>query len=335
MRAVLPVPESSSRSRSAGGEPPRPAVGDVPDPSPEPDEVLVAVKAAGLNHADLLQMRGQYPPPRGESEVPGLELAGVVEEVGARVDGFEPGQRVMALVAGGAHATRAAVPAGQLMRLSGRLSFVEGAAIPEGGLTAWTNLVAEGGLRAGETVLVTGASGGMGRSFVQLAHELGARVIAAGRDLSRLEPLRDLGADALVELGDDFPERVREASDGRGADLAIDLVGGQHLARCLEALAHRGRCVLVGLLAGRRAEIPLDRVLRHRLRLVGSVLRARSRSEKAKLVADFADFALPRIEDGRLLPQVDRTFPLERAAEAYAALREGGVEGKVILEMAD
>lgn len=324
MRAVLPTADEPT---------PAPVIGDLPDPRPEPDEVLVAVHAAGLNHADLLQLRGRYPPPRGESPVPGLELAGVVEEVGAWVDGFAPGQRVMALVAGGAHATRAAVPAGQLMPLPEGFSFVQGAAIPEGGLTAWTNLVAEGGLTAGETVVVTGASGGMGRSFVQLARELGARVIAAGRHRERLEPLRELGAAALVELGEGFADGVREATDGRGADLAVDLVGGEHLGRCLEALAHRGRCVLVGLLAGARGEIPLDLVLRRRLRLVGSVLRSRPRSEKAALVRAFADFALPRLADGRLRPQVDGTFPLEAAADAYAALAAGGVEGKLILEM--
>ena len=291
------------------------------------------VRAAGLNHADLMQLRGAYPPPPGESEIPGLELAGVVREVGEGVEGFTAGDRVMALVAGGAHAELAAVPAGQLMPLPENLSFVEGAAIPEAGLTAWTNLVHEGGLQAGETVVVTGATGGMGRTMVQLGHEIGARVIAAGRDRERLEPLLDLGADAVVTLGEGFADRVRDANDGRGADLALELVGGEHLPRSLAALAREGRCVLVGLLAGRVAEIDLRSLLSRRLRLIGSVLRARSREEKAELVAAFAAFALPRLADGRLRPQVDRVVPFEEVADAYATLSEGGLGGKVILEM--
>lgn len=324
MRAVLPpTPDSASR----------PELGTVPDPVPAAGEVLVDVRAAGLNRADLLQLRGAYPPPPGESEVPGLELAGVVAAVGEGVDGWSPGDRVMALVAGGAHAERAAVPAGQLMALPEGWSFTDGAAVPEAGLTAWTNLEKEGGLEAGETLVVTGANGGMGRTFVQLGRELGARVIAAGRHMDRLEPLRDLGADALVTLGEGFPAAVREANGGDGADLAVDLVGGEHLPRCLAALRNQGRCVLVGLLAGTRAELDLALVLRNRLRLIGSVLRARSRAEKAELVAAFTRFAAPRFADGRLRPQVDRVFPFERVAEAYATLEAGGVEGKVVVEM--
>jgi len=323
MRAVLP-PRPGTQT---------PILGSLPDPEPGPGEVLVEVRAAGLNRADLLQLRGLYPPPPGESEVPGLELAGVVREVGAGIEGWRSGDRVMALTVGGAHAELAAVPAGQLMSLPENLSFAEGAAIPEAGLTAWTNLVAEGGLAAGETVLVTGANGGVGRTAVQLAHALGARVLAAGRDRERLEPLRGLGADELLILGDRLPHAVRDATGGRGADLALDLVGGEHLPRCLAALADRGRCVLVGLMAGPRAELDLADLLRRRLRLVGSVLRARPREEKKKLVAAFAAFALPRYADGRLLPQLDRVFPFDEIGKAYGRLDEGGVEGKLLVEM--
>jgi len=323
MRAVLPPSPGVSE----------PTLGELPDPQPATGEVLVQVRAAGLNRADLLQLRGLYPPPPGESEVPGLELAGVVREVGEGVEGWKAGDRVMALTAGGAHAELAAVPAGQLMLLPQNLSFADGAAIPEAGLTAWTNLVAEGGLAAGETVLVTGANGGVGRTVVQLAHALAARVLAAGRDPGRLAPLRALGADELVLLGADLPDAVREATGGRGADLALDLVGGEHLPRCLAALADCGRCVLVGLMAGPRAELDLADLLRRRLRLLGSVLRARPGEEKARLVAAFAVFALPRYADGRLTPQIDRTFSFGEIAAAYAHLALGGVEGKVVVEM--
>lgn len=329
MRAVLPVSDPPD---------PVPRLGDLPDPVPGPGEVLVAVRAAGLNRADLMQLRGNYPPPPGESEVPGLECAGEVVAAGEGAGGWAPGQRVMALVAGGGQGELAAVPAGQLMPLPDGLSSVEGAAIPEAGLTAWTNLVAEGGLAAdgagrGETVVVSGANGGVGSFTVQLAHELGARVLAAGRDLERLEPLRDLGADELVPLDDDLPDRVRELTGGRGAELVLDLVAGEHLPRLLAALAPRGRLVLVGLTAGSRAELNLRPILSRRLRLIGSVLRARPRPEKAALVAAFAEFALPRLADGRLRPVIDRVLPFEQVAEGYAALERGGVSGKIVLEM--
>jgi putative PIG3 family NAD(P)H quinone oxidoreductase len=327
VRAVLPYEP---------GAPPIPRLGDLPEPAPGPGEVLVAVAAAGLNHADLMQLRGAYPPPPGESPIPGLECSGTVVALGEGVpsDGlFAPGARVMALTGGGAHAERAAIPTGQLMPIPENLTLVEGAAIPEAGVTAWTNLVVEGGLEAGETVLVTGATGGMGTMFVQLARELGGRVIAAGRSRERLERLRPLGADEVVLLGDELPAAIHEATGGRGVDLVIELVGGAAIDRHLAMLGSRGRLVLVGLLAGRRAEVDLGVALSRRLRIQGSVLRARSRGEKAALVAAFAAFALPRFASGRLTPVVDRVLPFERAAEAYAALAGGGAAGKIILEL--
>lgn len=329
MRAVLPRADASD---------PRPELGELPVPVPGPGEVLIDVRAAGLNRADLLQLRGLYPPPPGESEVPGLECAGVVEEVGEPVgdgtpEGWRRGDRVMALLAGGGLGEKVTAPRGQLMPIPDGLSFVEAAALPEAGLTAWTNLVAEGGLVAGETVVVTGANGGVGTFAVQLARELGARVLAAGRDPDRLEPLRALGAAELLTLGPDLAQRVAALTGGRGADLVLDLVGGEHLPALLAALAPRGRLVLVGLMAGARAELDLGAILRRRLRLIGSVLRARSREEKARLVAAFAAFALPRLADGRLRPIVDRTFPFARIADAFAAFARGGVAGKIVVEM--
>jgi putative PIG3 family NAD(P)H quinone oxidoreductase len=329
----LPRPWQTDGMRAVVESQRRPVLAELTDPRPAAGEVRVEVRAAGVNHADLMQLRGHYPPPPGESEVPGLELAGVVVEVGEGVEGWTVGDRVLALVAGGGHGELAAVPAGQLMAMPRDMSFVDAAAIPEAGLTAWTNLVAEGLLEAGETVVVTGATGGMGRTMVQLAGELGARVVAAGRDRDRLEPLRGLGVAALVELGEGFAERVRAANRGRGADLVLELVGGEQLPRSLAALDTGGRCVLVGLLAGRRAELDLRAFLSLRLRLIGSTLRARSRAEKAALVAAFRDFAGPRYADGRLAAQVDRVFPFAEVAAAYAAMEEGGLEGKVVLEM--
>jgi putative PIG3 family NAD(P)H quinone oxidoreductase len=322
VRAVLP----------ASREAPIPRVGNLPDPVPGAGEVLVAVEAAGLNHADLLQMRGMYPPPPGESDVPGLECAGVVVEA-EKGSPWQPGARVMALTGGGAHATRAAIPSGQLMPVPENFSLNEGAAVPEAGLTAWTNLVVEGGLRSGETVLITGATGGMGSFAVQLARELGARVLAAGRSRERLELLRELGIEEVCLEGAGLASQVREATGGRGVDLVVDFTGGPGLDSHLAALADRGRLVLVGLVSGRRAEVELGAILSRRLRVIGSVLRARPRDEKAHLVADFSAFALPRLRDGRLRPVMDRAFPLARAADAYKALERGGAFGKIILTM--
>jgi tumor protein p53-inducible protein 3 len=324
VRAVLPATDRDN---------PTLRLGDLPDPIPGPGEVLVAVQAAGLNHADVLQLRGRYPPPPGESEVPGLECAGVVAGREERPGLWQPGQRVMALLGGGGHAPRVAVPAGQLMPLPGNLSFVEGAALPEAGLTAWTNLVAEGGLQPGQTVLITGATGGMGSFAVQLARELGARVLAAGRNRDRLELLREYGVEEICLDGAGLPQQVLEATGGRGVDLVVDFVGGPDLAGRLAALRERGRLILVGLTAGARAEVDLRPVLSRRLRLAGSVLRPRPREEKARLVADFAEFALPRLKDGRLRPIVDRVIPLERAAEAYRDLERGGAFGKIVLSV--
>lgn len=324
MRAVLPEVEDPANG---------PVLGEVPDPEPEEGEVLVEVHGTALNHADLLQLKGLYPPPEGESRVPGLECAGVVAELGSGVGSWHVGDRVMALLAGGGHGTKVVAPEAQLMPIPEGWSFLEAGSLPEAALTAWTNLVEEGGLEAGETVVITGATGGVGSFAIQLARELGARVVAAGRDLGRLERLRELGAEAWVTLGEDFSRQVRDETEGRGADLVLDLVGGEHLPRVLESLADRGRVVLLGLLAGRRAEIDLGTLLRRRLRLKGSVLRSRSREEKGELVQAFHTFAERRLRQGRLRPMVDRVFEFEDIASAYEALAEGGAVGKVAVRV--
>lgn len=321
MRAVAPF----------RGSPGPPELIKVPAPELGEGEVLVRVAAAGLNRADLLQLRGLYPPPAGESEIPGLECAGVIEALGPEVAGWRVGERVMALLAGGGQAELAAVPVGQLMRVPERLTLSEAAGIPEAGLTAWTNLVAEGGLQRGESVLITGAASGIGTFAVQLARELGARVFVSGRSRERLEALRPLGAEGCFELGPDLPRALHEATSGRGVDLVLDLVGGPWLPTHLAALASRGRLVLVGLMAGAKAELDLGLILSRRLTLRGSVLRPRSRAEKATLVTAFDAFAAERLADGRLTPVLDRTLPFAEVAAAYQALAESRALGKVVL----
>ncbi len=326
MRAVLPAPDGRGR----------PVLGEVAEPVAEAGEVLVAVRATAINHADLLQLAGRYPPPPGESRVPGLECAGEILAIGPGVTGWRPGDRVMALLAGGGHGERVAAPAGQLLPLPESLSWTDGAALPEAALTAWTNLVAEAALAPGERVLVTGATGGVGSFAVQLARELGATAIAAGRDRERLARLAALGGrGAGAGLVDDgtLPKEVRRATGGGGVEVVFDLVGGERLGDHLACLAPGGRLVLLGLLAGVRAEVDLGLLLRRRLRIVGSVLRPRPRAEKAALVRAFGEFAAERLADGRLAPVVDRVLPFERIPEAYAALAAGGLFGKVVVEV--
>ncbi len=316
-------------------DPHRPALRleEVPDPLPRHGEVLLAVRATALNRADLQQVRGLYPPPPGESTIPGLEAAGVIEAVGEGVGDWSVGDRAMALLAGGGHAEKVVAPVGQLLPIAQPLSFIDAATIPEVGLTAWTNLVHEGQLQSGETVLITAAASGVGSFAVQLARELGARVLVAGRSPERLAPLLDLGAAAAFSLGDDLPARVREATGGEGAHLVVDLVGGEAIVQHLDCLRDRGRLVLVGLLGRGKATLPLFTLMRRRLRLIGSVLRARSRAEKAALVAAFGDYALARLADGRLRPIVDRVLPFAQIAEAYEQLEHGGVLGKIVLTL--
>jgi NADPH:quinone reductase-like Zn-dependent oxidoreductase len=239
----------------------------------------------------------------------------------------------MALLAGGGHAERVAVPAGQLLPIPDRLSWVEGAAIPEVGVTAWTNLVHEGRVAAGETVLVAGAASGVGTFVVQLARELGARVLVAGRSRARLAALLPLGAEAALSLGEELPREVAEVTGGAGVDLVLDMVGGEGIVHRLAALRTGGRLVLLGLLGGGSATLDLGLLLRRRWRIVGSVLRTRPRAEKAALVEAFGAFALPRLAEGRLRPVIDRVVPFAEIARAYAELERGGVLGKVVLEL--
>ncbi len=306
---------------------------EVSDPVAGAGEVLLRVRATALNHADLSQVRGGYPPPPGESTIPGLEAAGVVESVGESVEGWRVGDRAMALLAGGGHAEKVAAPVGQLLPIPPSLSFVDAAAIPEAGVTAWANLVHEGGLQRGEVVLITAAASGVGSFAVQLARELGARVLVAGRSPERLQMLLPMGAEAALPLGEDLPARIRELTGGEGVHLVLDLVGGEAIVQHLDCLRVYGRLVLVGLLGGGKATVPLFVLMRRRLRLIGSVLRARSRSEKAALVGAFGEFAAPRLADGRLRPIVDRVLPFAQIAEAYATLERGGVLGKIVLEL--
>jgi len=303
-------------------------------PSPElvPDSVRVAVTAAGLNRADLLQRQGFYPPPPGASEILGLECGGTVAELGAGVTGFEPGSRVMALVPGGGQAEEAVVDAGSVMAVPEHFSPAEAGAFPEVFLTAHLNLFMLGGLGSGGTALVHGGSGGVGTAAIQLAKEAGARTVVTAGSADRCRRCRELGADVAVDYREaDFEAACLEATDGRGVDVVLDCIGGPYLGKHLGALATEGRLVVIGLMGGRAGELDMRRLLAKRIRIIGSTLRALTRERKAEIVRSFLDRFGDALDAGRLRPVIDSVYPIEHIADAHRRLASGEAFGKVVL----
>jgi putative PIG3 family NAD(P)H quinone oxidoreductase len=314
------------------GDPEVMHLGEVSDPVAGPGEVLVRAHATAVNRADTLQRRGFYPPPPGASEIIGMEVAGEVVETGESVDGWSPGDRVMALLAGGGYAELVAVPAGQLMRIPPGMSWTDAAAIPEVFLTAHDNLVTRGRLTAGETVLIHGGAGGVGTAAIQLAHRAGARVLVTAGSAGKLERCRELGADAGINhREEDFVQRVRDLTEDRGVDVILDVMGASYLARNLDALAVEGRLVIIGLQGGTISDIDLNAMLRRRLSVIATTLRGRPVEQKAEIVRRFVIDALSGFEDGSLRPVVDRVLPLAEAAAAHRAMESGENVGKLVL----
>jgi putative PIG3 family NAD(P)H quinone oxidoreductase len=293
---------------------------------------LIRVKAAGVNRPDCLQRMGQYPPPPGASPILGLEVAGVVAACGPGAARWKPGDEVCALLAGGGYAEMAVAPAGQCLPLPAGWDFVQAAALPETAFTVWTNVFEDGALGAGETLLVHGGAGGIGIMAVEMAHAFGAQVIATVGRPEAAAFCRERGAGQVVFYKEeDFVARVREWTGGRGADVVLDVVGAPYLARNLEALAPRGRLAQIAVMGGSKAELDLFLMMRKRLRLTGSTLRPRPIEEKGRIAAELEERVWPLLAAGRIRPQVTRTFPLGKAAEAHALMEAGGHLGKIAL----
>jgi putative PIG3 family NAD(P)H quinone oxidoreductase len=302
-----------------------------PVPTAGPGEVLVRVEAAGVNRPDILQRLGQYPPPAGVSDLPGLEIAGTVVAVGPEVSRWREGDTVCALVAGGGYAEFCVAPAPQALPLPHGFRPRDAAAIPETFFTVWTNLLDRGRLTEGETVLVHGGSSGIGTTAIQLARAFGATVLATAGSEAKCAACERLGARTINYRTADFVQVVREATGSRGVDIILDIVGGDYLQRNIECLAMHGRLIQIGLLGSSRAEINLRPVMQKRLTITGSTLRTRSVDEKGAIARALEARVWPLLASRQVAPVIDRTLPLADAAEAHRLLEAGEVVGKIVL----
>jgi tumor protein p53-inducible protein 3 len=309
-------------------------IGDAPSPALGPEDIRLRVRATAVNRADLLQRQGLYPPPPGASTILGLECAGDVVEVGQAVQGWQIGDRAMALLPGGGYAEEAVVHHGSAMHVPAALSYEEAGAVPEVFLTAFLNLFLLGDVQAGGAALVHGGGSGVGTASITLLREAGVRcVVTAGSD-EKCQRCRALGADvALNYRAGDFAPLVREATGGRGVDVVLDSIGGKYLASNIECLAVDGRLVIIGLIGGARAELNLAALLLRRLRVIGSTLRTRSVADKAATVSRFVDRFGGALAAGRIKPVIDRVLPLEQAAEAHRVVQASAHFGKVVLRV--
>ena len=307
---------------------------EVPSPVPGPEELLVEVVATAVNRADVLQRMGLYAAAPTEVEIPGLEFAGCVAAAGQRVQEFSVGDFVMGLVAGGSYAQRLVVHERVAMRIPRGMPPIHAAAIPEVWMTAFDALVCQGGLTSGRTALVHGGGSGVGTAAIGLVKALGGSVISTS-SASKTERCLALGADlALDYASEDFVKEVKRFTAGRGADVVLDVLGGEYLKRNLAAVRVGGRILQVGLLSGSDAEIPLGKLLTKRVHLIGTALRSRSIEEKIALSRRFAEEVLPFFDDGRLHPVIDRRYPLWDVAEAHRYMESNANFGKILLEVA-
>jgi len=300
-----------------------------PDPVAGPGQIRIRVRAAGVNRPDLLQRQGRYPPPPGASDILGLEVAGEVDQIGEGVERWRTGDRVCALLGGGGYADLAVVDARHTLPIPDDLDFIDAAALPETVCTVFANVFEDGALKPGETLLVHGATSGIGVTAIQMARAAGARVIATSRGADKARAAAAIGADLSLDArADDLEAEIRAFG---GADVVLDMVGADYAALNQAALKPFGRWAVIATQSGGRAEIDLGRLMMKRIVLTGSTLRARPADEKARLIAAVEATAWPWVAAGRLRPPVDTTFPLQQASAAHLRLEAGGHVGKIVL----
>src|ERR1700750_318461 len=301
-------------------------------PAPGPDEILVKVAAAGVNRPDVAQRSGSYPPPPGASDLPGLEIAGEVVAVGSDVRKHKIGDKVMSLVAGGGYAQYCIAQDAQAMAVPAALSMLEAGAVPETLMTVWHNVFERGALQAGETLLIHGGSSGIGTLGIQLAKAFGAKVIVTVGAPEKAAACRKLGADHAINYKtEDFVAEVKTATAGAGANLILDMVGGDYVERNYDAAAVDGRVVQIATLGGPKATVNFAKLMVKRLRPTGSTLRPRSNADKAAMVAAIEAKVMPLLREGRVKPLMDSTFPLEKAADAHRRMESSAHIGKIVL----
>jgi len=307
---------------------------DIPQPKPGPGQLLVRVRATALNRADILQRKGLYPPPQGESPIPGLEIAGEVKDWGEGVEDVANGMRVFGLVGGGGYAEYALLDRKMAMTVPDSWDFAQAAAVPEVYLTAHETLFHLAGLQPGETVLIHAGGSGVGTACIQMARHAQTTIyITAGSD-EKIKRALDLGADAGINYKtSDFQKEIHTLTGGKGVDVVEDFIGAKYLAANMEVLKPGGRMILAALMGGNKAEIDLGTVLRKRLRIIGSVMRSRSLEEKRLITERFSSRWLPLMQSGEIKPVIDSTFPLEAAREAHEYMEANRNFGKIILTL--
>lgn len=325
------IPDNMTAIAVEGGKGPASALKpvEIGTPRPKAGEILIQVKAAGVNRPDLLQRLGGYPPPPGAPETIGLEVAGEVAALGEGAERWKVGDQVVALLGGGGYAQYAVVDARHALPIPKGLSLTEAAGLPETVFTVFVNVFEHGGLKTGETLMIHGATSGIGVTAIQMAKAAGAKVIATGRGADKAKATLALGADIAVDVTtQNFAEVAKEAG---GVDVVLDMVGGPYLAQNLDCLNYRGRIVYIASLGGATIEVPVFRIMQKQAVLTGSTLRPRSADEKARIAAAVEKTVWPWIEAGKVKAVVDQTFPLHRAAAAHAHLESGAHVGKVVL----
>ena len=305
---------------------------EMPVPRPGTREVLIRVAAAGVNRPDLMQREGKYPPPPGASDIPGLEVSGVVAACGPGVVRWKEGDQVCALVAGGGYADHCVAPEAQCLPIPSTIDLTSAAAMPETFFTVWTNVFERGRLRAGETFLVHGGASGIGTTAIQMARAFGARVFATAGTDDKCAACEQLGADRAINYNaTDFVAALMPLTHGNGVDVILDMVGAPYFNRNVDLLALEGRLVQIAVLRGAKAEIDLVRLLRQRLTITGSTLRSRSVEEKGAIAGAVEKSVWPLVETGTIRPIIYATFPLTQAAEAHRLMESGSHIGKIVL----
>jgi NADPH:quinone reductase len=307
-------------------------VAEAPVPIPGPGQVLIRVAAAGVNRPDVLQRMGAYPPPPGASPVLGLEVSGTVAALGEDVSQWREGDAVCALTPGGGYAEYALAPASNCLPVPKGLALTDAGGLPETFFTVWTNVFDRGRLAAGESFLVHGGTSGIGTTAIQLAHAFGARVFATAGSPEKCAVCRDLGAEVAIDYRqDDFVAVIKDATQGRGVDVILDMVGGPYIEKNLRSLAVEGRLVQIAFLQGSKASLDLVHLMMRRQTITGSTLRPRSVADKAAMAGALRDKVWPLIEAGKVRPIIDRSFPLAEAAAAHRLMESSQHVGKILL----